>query len=122
MTISLRRILFLEVRDDLGEQNGPDRFTVHWEFALQLYLLLPSLVEDRPRVSAAKARELARMVESKLDDPMWHLHMTQWGDSDFGCLKAFVDFLRGGEFVVMDLSQPQGELQNFEPNNRGEKS
>ena len=104
MSLSLRRMLLLADRDDLGEQDGSDRFVIHWEFVLQLCMLLPTLAERRPRVSARKAAELADLIESKLGDPIWGLHMVQWGDPDFGCLKAFVEFLRAGEFVVMDLS------------------
>lgn len=94
------RILHVEERTDLGHRFGPDEFRIHWEFVLQLRMLMPSLNEYWPHVSADAAAALADLLDAKRNNLSWRVHRHVWGDEEGVVVAEFVRFLRGGGFVV----------------------
>jgi len=109
MTTIPFRCLVLEERNTLGQPDGPNRFKMHIEFVWQLAMIVSRNLgwHVTESVTAGQARAVAKMIDDMKGDRGWGIHMYFWGDPEHRILDQFLDFLRGGAFVIVQPgSQP----------------
>ena len=95
------RFLYLDNEDRLGEALDSD-YRANAEWWLQCGLLHAPLL-GASSVTAEDAAALADRISSHVHEIGWQCHLHIWGDGNGTATRAFVEFLKGGGFGVVDL-------------------